>query len=246
MIIIKSKDEIEAIKKSAKLLKKMCEVLVNFVVPGRRTLDLARIADDFIFSNGAKPAFKEKGFPSSICTSVNDEVVHGVPGDYILQNGDILSIDMGLSLNGFYSDMAVTVPIGEVSSQAMRLIEVTKTALYKGIEKFRPGNHLGDISGAIFNFATKNGFSVVREYTGHGIGLSLHEEPQILNYGTPGDGPELKNGMVFAIEPMITAGSYEVYLDKNGWTARTKDGSLSAHFEHTVALVDDSPQILTQ
>jgi len=224
----------------------MCDVLLNFVSPGRRTIELAKIADDFIFSNGAKPAFKENGFPSSICTSVNDEVVHGVPGDYVLQNGDILSIDMGLSLDGFYSDMAVTVPVGEVSSKAMRLIEVTKDSLYKGIEKFKPGNHLGDISSAIFNFVTKNGFSVVREYTGHGIGLSLHEDPQILNYGTPGDGPELKNGMVFAIEPMTTAGSYEVWLDKNGWTARTKDGSLSAHFEHTVALVDGVPEVLTQ
>lgn len=220
-------------------------MLLNHAIAGRKTSDLSDLAEDFISANGAAPAFKETGFPASICTSVNNEVIHGIPGDYVLQEGDILSIDMGLALDGFYSDMAVTCGIGRISGTAQELINITKEALYKGIKQFRENNRLSDISHAISSFVESNGFSVVRQFTGHGIGADLHEEPQILNYGPPGTGPLLKNGMVFAIEPMVNAGSWEVKIDDNGWTARTADGSPSAHFEHTVALVNGKPEILT-
>ncbi len=245
MINIRDKRQIKGIEKSCHLLRKMSELLVKYAVAGRATRELGEIADDFIYANSARPAFREAGFPASICTSVNDEVVHGIPGDYILQDGDILSLDMGLSLDGYYSDMAVTIGLGEISSVASNLIEVTRESLMKGISAFRPGNHLSDISHAISTFVEANGFSVVRQFTGHGIGTSLHEEPQILNFGPPSKGPILRNGMVFAIEPMVNEGSWEVYITENGWTAKTTDGTLSAHFEHTVALIDGKPRILT-
>jgi len=223
----------------------MKDMLTNYIAVGRKTSELAELAEEFISVNHAEPAFMRAGFPSCICVSVNDEVVHGIPGDYVLQDGDLVSVDMGLILDGYYSDMAVSAVAGEASSEEQNLMDVTEESLKKGIEQFREGNHLGDISHAIASFAEKNGFSVVRQFTGHGIGLELHEEPQILNYGRPGTGPELKNGMIFALEPMINAGSWEVGIDDNGWTARTSDGSLSAHFEHTVALVDGIPEVLT-
>jgi len=245
MIRIKTNGEIEGLRKSCNLLSKMSVMLLNHAIAGRKTSDLSDLAEDFIEASGATSAFKETGFPSSICTSVNNEVIHGIPGDYVLQEGDILSIDMGLALDGFYSDMAVTCGIGLISGTAQELINVTKEALYKGIKQFRENRRLSDISHAISSFVESNGFSVVRQFTGHGIGTELHEEPQILNYGPPGTGPLLKNGMVFAIEPMVNAGSWEVKIDDNGWTARTADGSPSAHFEHTVALVNGKPEILT-
>jgi len=224
----------------------MAELLLKYAVAGRSTHELGEIADDFIYANSALAAFREAGFPASICTSVNDEVVHGIPGDYVLQEGDILSLDMGLSTGGYYSDMAVTVGIGQISGTAANLIDVTEKSLMKGIDAFRQGNRLSDISHAISSFVEANGFSVVRQFTGHGIGTSLHEEPQILNFGPPSKGPVLKNGMVFAIEPMVNEGSWEVYITENKWTAKTKDGLLSAHFEHTVALIDGKPKILTE
>lgn len=219
---------------------------MNYAVAGRRTEELAALADNFLSINNAVPAFMKTGFPASICTSVNDEVIHGIPCDYALQEGDILSIDMGLILDGFYSDMAVTCGIGQISGMHQELINVTRAALNKGIKQFRENNHLSDISHAISSFVESNGFSVVRQFTGHGIGFELHEEPQILNYGPPCKGPVLKDGMVFAIEPMINKGSWEVKIDDNGWTAKTADGLPSAHFEHTVALVDGEPEILTK
>jgi len=226
-------------------LKKMSDMIGKHITAGRRTGQLAALAEEFIYSNGAEPAFTREGFPSCICVSVNDEVVHGIPGDYMLQPGDIVSVDMGLILGGYYSDMAISAAAGDASSEAQNLMDVTEQSLREGIARFKKGNHLGDISHAVASFAEKNGFSVVRQFTGHGVGLELHEDPQILNYGRPGTGPELKNGMVFAIEPMINAGSWEVSIDDNGWTARTSDGSLSAHFEHTVALIDGEAEILT-
>ncbi|MDO9513688.1 MAG: type I methionyl aminopeptidase [Elusimicrobiota bacterium] len=245
MIKIKTASEIDGIRKSCKLLKKMSNMIRKHITEGRKTSDLAAMAEEFIYSNQAKPAFTLEGFPSCICVSVNDEVVHGIPGDYVIQHGDLVSVDMGLILSGYYSDMAVSAVAGNASSEAQNLMDVTEQSLRKGIEQFQEGNRLGDISHAIASFAEKNGFSVFRQFTGHGIGLELHEEPQILNYGRPGTGPELKNGMVFAIEPMINAGSWEVKIDDNGWTARTSDGSLSAHFEHTVALLDGEPEVFT-
>ncbi|MBA3066835.1 type I methionyl aminopeptidase [bacterium] len=245
MIKIKTAPEIDGIRRSCKLLKKMSDMISTHIAAGRKTEDIANLAEEFIYSNGAVPAFPPEGFPSCICVSVNDEVVHGIPGDYVMQDGDLVSVDMGLILDGYYSDMAISAVAGSASSEAQNLMDVTAECLKKGMEQFRAGNHLGDISHAIASFAEKNGFSVVRQFTGHGIGVELHEEPQILNYGRPGTGPELKNGMVFAIEPMINAGSWEVRIDDNGWTARTSDGSLSAHFEHTVALVDGVGEILT-
>ncbi|MEA2081613.1 MAG: type I methionyl aminopeptidase [Elusimicrobiota bacterium] len=245
MIKIKTAAEIEGIRKSCGLLSKMRDMILNYISVGRKTADLAEMADEFIYSNSAKPAFTTAGFPSCICVSLNDEVVHGVPGDYVIRDGDLVSVDMGLILNGYFSDMAVSTVAGTASSKQQNLMDVTEESLKRGIAQFRAGNHLGDISHAIALFAENNGFSVVRQFTGHGVGLELHEEPQILNYGRPGTGPELKNGMVFALEPMITAGSWEVKIDDNGWTARTSDGSLSAHFEHTVALVDGVPEVLT-
>jgi len=223
----------------------MKDMLTNYITVGRQTSELAELAEEFIYANQAEPAFMREGFPSCICVSLNDEVVHGIPGDYVIQDGDLVSVDQGLILDGYYSDMAVSVVAGEASSEEQNLMDVTEESLKKGIAQFKKGNHLGDISHAIASFAEKNGFSVVRQFTGHGVGLELHEEPQILNYGRPGTGPALKNGMVFALEPMITAGSWEVGIDDNGWTARTSDGSLSAHFEHTVALVDGFPEVLT-
>ena len=220
-------------------------MITSHITAGRKTAQLAELAEEFISANQAEPAFTHEGFPSCICVSLNDEVVHGIPGDYVLQDGDLVSVDMGLILDDYYSDMAISTVAGDASSAEQNLMDVTKESLKKGIAQFKEGNHLGDISHAIASFAEKNGFSVVRQFTGHGIGLELHEEPQILNYGRPGTGPELKNGMVFALEPMINAGSWEVGIDDNGWTARTSDGSLSAHFENTVALVDGVPEVLT-
>ncbi|PIU18043.1 MAG: type I methionyl aminopeptidase [Elusimicrobia bacterium CG08_land_8_20_14_0_20_44_26] len=220
-------------------------MLSQYAVEGKTTADLAKLADNFIYVNSVESAFKAEGFPASICTSPNDEVVHGIPGAYVLKNGDILGIDIGIILDGFYSDMAFTVGIGSISSVAQNLLDVTKESLFKGIDKFRRGMHLGDISNAISSFVEANSFSVVRQFTGHGIGFALHEEPQILNYGRKGTGPELENGMVFALEPMVNEGAWEVKIDKNGWTARTADGRLSAHYEHTVALLNGEPEILT-
>jgi methionyl aminopeptidase len=214
--------------------------------PGVTTEELDALADEFIRSRGGIPTFKGyRGYPASICTSPNDMVVHGIPGRYALNEGDILSVDVGVTLDGFVADSAYTFPIGDVSPEAERLLEGCKAALAAGIEQCRPGNRLSDISHAIQVVTEEHGFSVVRSLVGHGVGRSMHEEPQIPNFGEPGRGPQLSPGMTFAIEPMINAGRPDVLIHDDEWSISTSDESLSAHFEHTVAVTEDEPRILT-
>ncbi|HHW13919.1 MAG TPA: type I methionyl aminopeptidase, partial [Firmicutes bacterium] len=220
--------------------------LGELVAPGVTTGELDRFAEEFFRSRGAVPAFKGyNGFPASICTSVNEQVVHGIPGSRVLQAGDIISIDAGAIVDGFYGDSAATFPVGEVDAEAERLLAATREALARGIAQARVGNRLSDISHAVQAWVEAQGFSVVREYVGHGIGRAMHEAPAIPNYGPPGRGPRLKAGMVLAIEPMVNAGGYEVATEDDQWTVVTVDGRLSAHFEHTVAVTGDGPLILT-
>jgi methionyl aminopeptidase len=210
------------------------------------TADLDDAAERFITSQGAEPAFKGyRGFPGSICTSPNSMVVHGIPGPHELKRGDILSIDVGVVLDGWVADAAITVPIGPVDAEARHLLEVTEAALFEGIEQARPGNHLGDISSAIQRRVELDGLSIIRTLVGHGIGRDMHEDPQIPNYGEPGRGPELEEGMVFAIEPMVNAGGPLVHMGEDGWAIYSQDGSLAAHFEFTVAITTNGPRILT-
>lgn len=216
------------------------------VRPGVTTAELDELAEKKIKAAGAEPAFKGYyGFPASICASVNSEVVHGIPGNRVLQAGEIISIDIGARVNGFHGDAAITVPVGEVSAEAARLIAVTEKALQMGIEQVHCANRLTDISHAVQTWVEANGFSVVRDYVGHGIGRNMHEDPQIPNFGPPGRGPRLEAGMVLAIEPMVNAGGYRVRTLGNNWTVVTEDGSLSAHFEHTIAVTEAGPVILT-
>lgn len=223
------------------------EELAKAVKPGVTTKELDRIAEDFILKNGAQPAFKGyHGFPASICASVNEQVVHGIPGLRNLENGDIISIDIGAVINGYYGDSAVTLPVGDVRNEALDLLRATEKALYLGIEQARSGNRLTDISNAVQTFAEAKGYSVVRDYVGHGIGSHMHEEPQVPNFGKPGRGPRLKPGMTLAIEPMINIGSHEVMTLTDNWTVITRDKSLSAHFEHTIAITEGDPEILTK
>jgi methionyl aminopeptidase len=214
--------------------------------PGTTTALLDEAAERFIRKAGGTPTFKGyRGFPASICASPNQVVVHGIPGDYELKQGDIISIDVGVTLNGWVADAAITVPVGEIDRPAARLLEVTQESLLRGIGKFRQGNRLGDISSAVQEHVEAMGFTVVRTLVGHGIGKKMHEEPQIPNFGDPGQGPELEEGMVFAIEPMVNAGTHKVIVGADKWAISTADGSLSAHFEHTVALTDRGPRVLT-
>ncbi len=214
--------------------------------PGVTTAELDALADELIRSHGGAPTFKGyRGYPASICTSPNDMVVHGIPGPYPLAEGDILSVDVGVTLHGFVADSAYTFAIGEISTEAERLLEGCRAALAAGVEQCRPGNRLSDISHAIQVATEEHGFSVVRSLVGHGVGRAMHEEPQIPNYGEPGRGPVLAPGMTFAIEPMINAGSPDVVVHDDQWSISTADGSLSAHFEHTVAITDDGPRVLT-
>ena len=214
--------------------------------PGLTTAELDRSAEKFIREKGGTPAFKGyRGFPASICASPNDMVVHGIPGDYTLVGGDIISIDVGVTLNGWVADAAITVAVGEISSRAQRLMNVTRESLTRAIARCRAGKHLGDVSATVQEHVERNGFSVVRTLVGHGIGRDMHEDPQIPNYGSPGEGPELEDGMVFAIEPMVNIGEHRVKVGKDHWAVSTADGSLSAHFEHTVALTAEGPRILT-
>ena len=216
------------------------------VRPGVTTGELDALAEEYILSQGGVPTFKGyRGYPAAICTSPNAVVVHGIPGPYALREGDILSVDVGVTLDGLVADSAYTFPVGEVSSQAARLLETCQAALQAGIEQCRPGNRLSDISHAIQTVTEEAGFSVVRTLVGHGVGRSMHEEPQIPNYGPPGRGPLLAEGMTFAIEPMITAGGPDVVVHDDGWSISTKDGSLAAHFEHTVAITETEPRVLT-
>jgi methionyl aminopeptidase len=246
VIVRKSSAEIERMARSGRLVSETLALLSEHIRPGVTTAELDRVAEEFIESHGAHPTFKGyRGYPAAICTSPNDMIVHGIPGPYALDEGDILSVDVGVTLDGFVGDAAYTFPVGEVSTEAARLLEAGKAALAAGIEQCVAGNRLGDVSHAIQQATEEAGFTVVRALVGHGVGRAMHEEPQIPNYGPPGRGPELKPGMVFAIEPMITAGTYQIYLHDDDWSISTSDTSLAAHFEHTVAITEGRPRILT-
>lgn len=246
MIYLKSQKEIEKIRRSCQLVAQTLEALKGLIKPGVTAEELDRFAEEFIRKRGGVPAFKGyRGYPKTLCVSVNEEVVHGIPDKRRLKEGDIVSLDLGIVIDGYYGDAAITVAVGEVSELAKRLIKVTEEALYKGIEQARPGNRLTDISHAIQRHVEEAGFSVVREFVGHGIGRQLHEDPQVPNFGPPNRGPRLEAGMVLAIEPMVNAGTWQVRISENGWTVVTADGGLSAHFEHTVAITSNGPEILT-
>jgi methionyl aminopeptidase len=247
MIVQKSYQELQMMRKAGRIAAQAMRALRMAIKAGVTTEELSNIAESFILEKGGRPAFKGyRGFPASICISVNDEVVHGIPGKKVLKEGDIVGIDLGVEYEGYYGDIAATFPVGKVDAEAKRLIEVAKEALKVGISQCQVGNHLFDISAAIQEVVEKNGFSVVRQFVGHGIGKSLHEDPQVPNYGERGKGPLLESGMTFALEPMVNAGGWEVEVLSDGWTVVTADGSLSAHFEHTVAVTDKGPWILTR
>lgn len=229
------------------MVAQLHDLLNRHIEPGITTLELDRIAYDFIVSKKAKPAFKGyKGYPATICASINEQIVHGIPSRRKLKEGDIISVDVGVLYGEFYGDAAKTYPVGKVSQTALTLIKVCEESLYKGIEKAVSGGRLTDISNAIQTHNERHGFSVVRDFVGHGIGRNMHEEPQIPNFGPPLKGIRLETGMTVAIEPMVNAGGFETELLEDGWTAVTKDGSLSAHFEHTIAVTDNGPQILSK
>ena len=245
--MLKTEQEIEKMRRSGEILRQVHDHIRPLVVAGASTMDLEKAANAKIDSFGAKAAFKGyHGFPAALCTSLNEQVVHGMPSvKTILKDGDILSIDCGVVVDGFYSDAAVTYAIGKPSAKVRKLLDVTEASLYAAIEKAVPGGRLFDISAAVQSMCEAEGFGVVREFVGHGIGKSMHEDPQVPNYGDAGKGPRLRAGMVLAIEPMINLGSPEVKVLEDGWTAITIDGSVSAHFEHTVAITDNGPVILT-
>jgi methionyl aminopeptidase len=247
MINIKTEPELEKMKSSGEVLKETFSVLEKMIRPGVTTAELDAAAEDFIRSKGGVPAFKGyQGYPATICASVNEQVVHGIPGPRSLEEGDIVGIDMGVILEEFYSDATRTYPIGEISEEASSLIRVTSESLDRGIEQARPGNHLSDISHAIQKHAESQGYSIVRALVGHGIGRRMHEEPQIPNFGPPGKGPELQAGMVLAIEPMVNVGTHDVLTLEDKWTFVTVDGKLSCHFEDTVAVTENGPRIMTR
>jgi len=246
VVILKSSWEIDLIRKSGRIVAEALARLTKLVEPGITTLDLDRLAEEYILKRGAKPAFKGyRGYPYSLCASVNEQVVHALPSERTLKEGDIVSLDLGSIVDGYYGDAAVTIPVGQVSDEAKRLIDVTQESLRRAIDAVQPGGRLSDVSHAVQAAVEAEGFSVVRLFVGHGIGRSLHEEPQIPNFGPPGHGPVLKTGMVLAIEPMVNAGSSDVMILEDRWTAVTCDGSLSAHFEHTVALTENGTEVLT-
>jgi methionyl aminopeptidase len=246
MILYKTKEEIELIRKSSELVSKTHAALVSNLKPGVKTIELDRIAESFIRDHGAIPAFLNyNGFPNTLCISVNEQVVHGIPGKYELKEGDLLSIDCGVLWNGFYGDSAYTYAIGEIKPEVRSLMRVTKESLYKGIEMAVKGNRIGDISFAVQQHAESHGYSVVRELIGHGVGRSLHESPEVPNYGKRGKGPLIQDGLVIAIEPMINLGRKEIMQLKDGWTIVTRDGKPSAHYEHTIAIVDGKAEILS-
>jgi methionyl aminopeptidase len=247
VIILKSPQEIERMRAACRIVAEVLEKLKDEVRPGVTTRRLDEFAEIECSRRGGRPAFKGySGYGHALCCSVNDEVVHGIPGPRKLVDGDIVGIDFGVLLDGYFGDAAVTLPVGEVSEEARRLMKATEESLYVAIENARPGNRVSDVSCAVQTYVERKGFSVVRDFVGHGIGRSLHESPQIPNYGIPGKGARLKPGMVLAIEPMINQKGYEVRVLEDGWTAVTCDGGLSAHFEHTVAVTDNGPEILTR
>jgi methionyl aminopeptidase len=246
MIILKRPEEIEKIRKSNIIVSEILRELKEKTRPGITTLELNRCSEELAKKKGAKPAFKGyRGYPFALCTSVNSEVVHGMPSSRVLKAGDIVSLDFGAFYQGYYGDAAITVPVGGIAEETRLLLEATEQSLYDGILQARAGNRLGDISAAVQNRVEAAGFSVVRDFVGHGIGKNLHEEPQVPNYGVSGRGVELKSGMVLAIEPMVNAGTYKVRVLSDGWTVVTEDGQLSAHFEHTVAITSEGPVILS-
>ncbi|HQA60742.1 MAG TPA: type I methionyl aminopeptidase, partial [Tepidanaerobacteraceae bacterium] len=246
MIVLKSPREIELMRRAGEITALALEEIEKHVKPGITTIELDKIAEELILSHDATPAFKGyRGFPASICASINEEVVHGIPGLRRLQDGDIISIDIGAVFQGYYGDAARTFPVGQVSDDALKLIEVTKQSFFEGIAFAKQGYRLSDISHAIQSYVEGHNYSVVRDYVGHGIGQNMHEDPQIPNFGPPGKGPRLRAGMTLAIEPMVNLGEFEVYTLKNNWTVVTKDGSLSAHYENTVAITDGEPEVLT-
>jgi methionyl aminopeptidase len=246
MIIIKSLREIEQLKRSNAIVAEVFNKLKGMIAPGVTTIELDQVAEEYILSKKGRPAFKGyRGFPATLCVSINEEVVHGIPSQRRLKEGDIISIDVGVNFLGYFGDAAITFPVGEVDPEAKRLLEVTEKALTIGIEKAKIGNRLFDISYAIQSWVESHGFSVVRDFVGHGIGKDLHEEPQIPNFGAPHQGPRLEKGMVFALEPMVNEGSYEVRVLSDGWTVVTVDGKRSAHFEHTIVITDGGAEILS-
>jgi len=247
MVILKLPDEIEKLRTSNLIVAEILSELRERIRPGVTTNELDSYCEELSRKKRVKPAFKGyRGYPFALCTSVNGEVVHGMPSDRPLVSGDILSLDFGVNYKGYYGDAAITVPVGAVSAEALRLLKVTEAGLYDAVRQARPGNRLGDVSNAVQERVEAAGFSVVRDFVGHGIGRSLHEDPQIPNYGVRGRGIELKPGMVLAIEPMVNEGSYEVRVLPDGWTVVTKDGKLSAHFEHSVAITENGPDILSR
>lgn len=246
MITLKSKREIELLKEAGHIVYLTHQYLRPHIKAGIKTKELDRLAEEFIRSKGATPSFKGyEGFPSTLCISINDEVVHGFPSDRVLQDGDIISIDIGACYKGYHGDSAWTYTVGEVSDDAKYLLEHTEKALYEGIKQAKVGNRIGDISYAVEKYATEHNLGVVKELVGHGVGTSVHESPDVPNYGTKGTGPKIRDGMVIAIEPMLTLGSPDIYIEDNDWTVKTVDSSLSAHFEHTIGVTNDGVIILT-
>ncbi len=247
MIIIKSEDEIARMRKPNRVVAELLDYLEGLVRPGTTTKELDTKAEEFIRKRGGLPAFKGyHGFPATICASINEEVVHGIPGNRRLKEGDIIGIDLGVVMDGFYGDAAKTYAVGKIDPGAKRLMEVTEASLYKGIAQAVAGNRLYDISHAVQTHVEAAGFSVVRDFVGHGIGRQLHEDPQVPNYGPAHQGPRLERGMALAIEPMVNEGTWRVKVQKDGWTVVTADGKRSAHFEHTIVITDDGPEILTK
>ncbi|MFZ5907733.1 MAG: type I methionyl aminopeptidase [Nitrospirota bacterium] len=247
MIILKSPEEIEVMAQACSIVAKTLDYVGNMIKPGVTTGQIEQAAEAYIKSNNATPAFKGyRGYPACICASVNNEVIHGIPSDRRLEEGDILGVDLGVYKGGFYGDAAYTFPVGKTEAETERLLRVAEEALYRGIRNALPDKRISDISYAIQNHVESNGFTVVRAFVGHGIGRNLHEDPQIPNFGQPGRGHRLRPGMTLAIEPMVNAGGYEVVVLNDGWTAVTMDGKLSAHFEHTIAVTENEPRILTQ
>jgi methionyl aminopeptidase len=247
VINYKTTHEIEMMARAGRVLEAVVEALKDAIRPGIRTIDLDRLADKRIRAAGARPGFLGyNGFPNSICVSVNDEAVHGIPGKRRLEEGDVVSLDLGLVLDGFWADMGCTVGVGKVHPEAERLMQVTEECLEVAIRHAQPGGRLGDISAAVQEHAESAGFSVIRQFVGHGIGRQMHEPPQVPNFGSAGSGPQLKPGMTLAIEPMVNQGGPDVYIKPDGWTVCTTDGSLSAYYEHTVAITKDGPRVLTR
>lgn len=246
MITLKSPHEIEAMRRAGRLTSAARALAGAMIRPGITTQEIDRAVHDFICAQGAVPSFLNyNGFPASVCASVNDEVIHGIPGKRVLQEGDIVSIDVGAFLGGYHGDCCATFPCGKISEEAQRLIDVTRQSFFEGIAKATEGHRLGDISAAIQQYVEDNGFSIVREYVGHGIGTKMHESPEIPNYGLPGRGPRLLRGMTLAIEPMVNAGGAAIQVLPDGWTVKTQDGKWAAHYENTICITDGKPEILT-